>query len=366
MAIDRRRLLQALAGASALAALPSLAADARVPPRWLAARRRGGRYEAAVIDARGHDLRVIALPDRGHSFAIDAANGQAVVFGRQPGFFALVFAIDGEAPTQALPLPPARHFFGHGCFAADGRQVFATENDYEAGRGVIGVYMHDAGGWQRAAEFDSGGMGPHEVLLMPDGRSLCVANGGLLTHPDYGKLALNLDSMRPSLAYVDVRDGRLRERVELDPTLHRLSIRHLAIDADGRVWFGCQHSGPQSEQPPLVGRHRRGRAPELFMADAPIQRELRNYIGSVAVDASGRTLATSSPVGNRVAWWDTRDGRCLGSIELADGCGVAAGADDGFVLSDGLGGLHRAMPARERVEIELLPDCAWDNHLRRA
>ncbi|MCK0317313.1 DUF1513 domain-containing protein, partial [Salmonella sp. 15E65] len=90
-------------------------------------------------------------------------------------------------------------------------------------------------------EFDSGGIGPHEVVLMPDGKTLCVANGGILTHPDYGKLELNLDTMRPSLAYIDAASGELLEKVELEPALHRLSIRHLALAADGCVWFGCQY-----------------------------------------------------------------------------------------------------------------------------
>lgn len=363
MAIDRRHLLKALGAAGAVLALPAAAtSDA---PRWLAARRRAGRFEAAVIDAQGRALRVIELPDRGHSFAIDASGRSAVAFGRQPGFFALAFGIDDDAPAQTLPLAPDRHFFGHGAFGRDGRTVYATENDYAAGRGVIGVYRRSANGWQRAAEFDSGGIGPHELLLMPDGRTLCVANGGLLTHPDTGKLALNLDSMRPSLAYVDTADGRLLERIELDPALHQLSIRHLAIDAAGAVWFGCQHSGPLGERPPLVGRHRRGHAAELFRADDDSQHALRNYIGSVAVGATGRILATSSPVGNRVVWWDTRDGRCLGSTVVDDGCGVAPDANGGFLISDGFGGLRHANADRAVIDANVLPDCAWDNHLRR-
>ena len=365
MAIDRRRLLQSFAAAGALAALPPLVGAASHGPRWLAARRRAGRHEAALIDAEGRDLRVIELPDRGHSFALAADGSRAVVFGRQPGFFALGFALDCEAAPLPLPLPAGRHYFGHGAFSVDGRRVFAAENDYDAGRGVIGVYACSIDGWRRESEFASGGIGPHELVLMPDGRTLCVANGGLLTHPDYGKLALNLDVMQPSLVYLDSRDGRLLERIELAPELHQLSIRHLAIDADGAVWFGCQYSGPRSERPPLVGRHRGGQPAELFIAGEEIQRALHNYVGSVAVDASGRTLATTSPVGNRVVWWDTRDGRCLGSTELADGCGVAPDADGGFLISDGLGRLHRAAAHRERVEIEALPDCAWDNHLRR-
>src|SRR3546814_6417709 len=93
---------------------------------------------------------------------------------------------------------------------------------------------------------------------MPDGRTLCVANGGILTHPDYGKLQLNANDMQPSLAYIDMHSGTLQEQVFLDAALNRLSIRHLLVDGGGAVWFGCQHTGPAQEHPPLVGRHRRG------------------------------------------------------------------------------------------------------------
>ena len=207
------------------------------------------------------------MPARGHSFAIDAAGGRAVVFGRQPGFFALGFGLDGAAGPVELDLPQDRHFFGHGAFFDDGRLLAATENDFDGGRGVLGIYDASAGGaYRRVGEFDCGGIGPHEVLLLPDGKTLCVANGGILTHPDYGKLELNLDTMRPSLAYLDAASGKLLERVELDPALHRLSIRHLAVAADGAVWFGCQYMGPAGDRPALVGRHRRGQAPELFPA----------------------------------------------------------------------------------------------------
>ena len=259
------------------------------------------------------------MPARGHSFAIDAAGGRAVVFGRQPGFFALGFGLDGAAGPVELDLPQDRHFFGHGAFFDDGRLLAATENDFDGGRGVLGIYDASAGAYRRVGEFDCGGIGPHEVLLLPDGKTLCVANGGILTHPDYGKLELNLDTMRPSLAYLDAASGKLLERVELDPALHRLSIRHLAVAADGAVWFGCQYMGPAGDRPALVGRHRRGQAPELFPGPGDALRQMRNYIGSVAVDAAGAVVATSSPVGGQIMYWDAASGRSLGATAVADG-----------------------------------------------
>lgn len=362
---------QFLAGTAALAAAGMQSVQAGLPdgtvPRFLAARRNGTRYEAALIDARAQAVGVLELPDRGHSFAVDQTRQRAVVFGRQPGFFALAFPLDAPNRAEPLPLPEGRHFFGHGVFSADGTRLFATENDFERGRGVLGVYDARAGAnWRRLGEFDTGGIGPHEVVLMPDRQTLCVANGGLLTHPDSGKTPLNLATMRPSLAYLQVDDGRIDELVSLPPELFQLSIRHVAVDASGAVWFACQHEGPATQTPPLLGRHRRGRTAELFAGPAPVLRTLRNYLGSIAFDSERGVIATSSPVGGSVAFWNVADGRSLGAINQADACGLAALPDGRFLISNGFGAVISAVPGgRSHELLAASSDIAWDNHLRR-
>ena len=349
---------------------------------YLAARKRQGQYEAVLISSHGVDRRVVPLPDRGHSFAIDARRNRAVAFGRQPGFFAVAFDFQGLRPPLPLPLAEHRHFFGHGVFTPDGNLLFATENDFKAGRGVLGIYdASPEGGYRRLGEYATGGVGPHEVILLSDGKTLCVANGGILTHPDYGKLELNLDSMQPSLAYLDARDGRLLEQVFLPAELHSLSLRHMALDASGAVWVGCQYMGPATHRPALVARHRRGEPIQLFAGPPEVLRSMRNYVGSVAVDATGRVVATSSPVGNCIVFWNAATGGCIGRAKLEDGCGVAPLASKGFLLSSGLGVLATANPAPEvqpvnsasggLSPVDGLPvvqasrsDVSWDNHMR--
>jgi len=211
-----------------------------------------GRYGAALLSERGALIATVELPDRGHNVTFSPATGQAVVFARQPGTFAVVFDPAGKRPAQTLSSIEGRHFFGHGAFSADGRVLYATENDFEAARGVIGVY--DATDrFRRIGEFDTFGTGPHEMLLSPDGEVLVVANGGIETHPDYGRAELNLETMDPSLCFIDARSGSLVGQLRLAAGLHQLSIRHLAFDARGRVWFGCQFRGAAASRPQLVG-----------------------------------------------------------------------------------------------------------------
>ncbi len=374
MAIDRRRFMAAgvlgLAGASGFARVVA-AGPSAVRPVYLAAREAGGRYEVAVFGPDGQVQQVIPLPDRGHGFALDGTGSKAVVFGRQPGYYAAVFDIRAGSGMAAVNVEPewvepaaGRHFFGHGIFADNGRLLVATENDYENARGVIGIYRQGSTdkGWRRVAELDCGGIGPHEMILMPDGRTACVANGGLLTHPDYGKLVLNRATMTPSLAYIDLFTGQLLEQVFLPDSLQQLSVRHLALDAEGKVWFGGQYEGSSTYRPPLVGFHRRGEP--LAFASTPDNAcwyGMSNYVGSVAADATGEYLATTSPVGGVVMIWNTATGRWVRTVPLPDVCGVAPAPAGGFLVSSGQGDLWHV---DQRLSVLVKAPAAWDNHMR--
>ncbi len=104
--------------------------------------------------------------------------------------------------------PANRHFYGHGVFSRDGRLLYATEHDNETRAGLIGVY-NATGGYKRIGEMPTYGIGPHEVILLSDGKTLAVANGGIETHIETGREKLNLSSMQPSLAFIDSTNGRL-------------------------------------------------------------------------------------------------------------------------------------------------------------
>ena len=372
MEISRRRFLALLA---AYGAGPTAIGAARAQPSpvgadsrslYLSARKNDGRYEVAVFDEMGNDRLIIPMPDRGHSFALDPVRGRATVFERQPGFFAITFDVAGKSPPQTMQASPGRHFYGHGVYSPNGDIMMATENAYEAGQGVLGIYdSSEKGQYRRLGEWASGGVGPHEIVLMSDGRTVCVANGGILTHPDYGKLQLNGDTMHPSLAYVDLLSGELLEQVFLEPSLRKLSIRHLVVDADGAVWFGCQYTGTAQDRPPLVGRHRRGMPLQLFTGPDEALRSMNNYVGSMAANQAGTVIATSSPVGGKVLFWDVQSGEFLESRDISDGCGVASAEEYQFIASNGRGALHGLTVRGGDETIQQSPGISWDNHLRR-
>ena len=364
--MDRRALLHALAGGLGSVLVP-------------AAGRAGAReriYLGARIDAQGHfgigafdsegSLRLdLPLPARGHGFAMHPHRPVAVCFARRPGTFAVVCDLERGERLAEVRTPADRHFYGHGVYAADGGFLYASENDYSSGRGVIGVYVPEEG-YRRAGELPSHGIGPHEIALLPGCDTLVVANGGIATHPDAPGVKLNLPSMEPSLTYVDRRDGSLLERVVLPRSLRPLSIRHVAVAPDGRVAAGMQYEGPRRDLVPLVGVHRRGHAMSLFGAPDAELRGMRQYCGSVAFDSSGRIIAASAPRGDVVTFWDAGGARYLGALPLADGSGVAPTRIPArFLASSGRGGavVIDARGHRQFLNAEFTSSSRWDNHL---
>lgn len=347
-----RRDLLAMLGAAGLAPVAAFA-GAPAEAAFVAARQEpDGRHTAVVFDADGRDLFTETLDGRGHDAAI-APDGQlAVVFARRPGRFALVLDLAARRRAAAFAPPADRHFYGHGFFTPDGRLLYATENDFEAERGVIGVY--DVATWTRIGEIDTGGIGPHEAILMADGRTIAVANGGIATHPDYPRQKLNLPDMAPSLTYLDLATGDILDRAAL-PAHHQLSLRHIAEAGDGYIWFGGQYEGPRTDIVPLVGRHRPGEA--IATVETPDHYGgMDHYIGSVAASADGRRIAASSPRGGHVLVFDAATRDLLATRTAADICGLApAGA--GFLASDGAGGLWREARPLTRAAGH------WDNHI---
>lgn len=319
-----------------------------------------GGYGAVLLGERGDVIASVDLPDRGHDITLSRQAGRGVVFARQPGNFAIVFDPAGHEAPLTLTSAVGRHFFGHGVFSPDGKLLYATENDFEAAQGVIGIY-DVAGGYKRLGEFSTYGTGPHEMLLMPDGDHFVVANGGIETHPDFGRAELNLESMDPSIVFIDRRDGRLVGQLRLAAGLHQLSIRHMAIDARGRVWFGCQYRGAPSDSPQLVGYATMDGVIELIELPPDTLADLRNYVGSVAASADGRTVAVSSPEGNLLVTIEAEGKRPVLVETLRNGCGLAADGD-GFIATSGEGemiGLAGAVRENKNFPFR------FDNHILR-
>ena len=316
-----------------------------------------GNHLAVVIDATGSIQFQANLPDRGHDTAIDPDRRTAVIFARRPGRFALVLDLKKQQQDFAFETAINRHFYGHGFFSSDGRLLFASENDFENDRGVIGIYSVQ-NKYHRIGEFETKGIGPHQILLKSDKNTIVVANGGIATHPDYPDRKLNLASMQSSISYLDINSGDLIDQVFLPKSLHKLSMRHIAEAVDGAIWFGGQYEGYTKDNVPLVGRHKFYKQIDFLQTETLRSYELKQYIGSVSANKDGIFIATSCPRAGLVLIWDTIKMNLITKRWIPDVCGVAPYKND-FFFSDGFGNLWQ-----ENNVVLKTAESKWDNHIR--
>lgn len=351
-AIDRRGFLKA-AGIAFTAALSprALMALERADAVYASGfRAPDGSFGIATVSERGEIIDRVALPARAHGMAYSAATGRAVAFARRPGTFAMVFDPAGRTEPIIVTSPEGRHFYGHGHFSPDGRLLYASENDFDGNRGMIGIYdAHDE--FRRIGEFDAHGIGTHDMTVSDDGKLLVIANGGIETHPDFGRTKLNLDRMEPSLVLIDAKTGALIQRHGLPASLRQLSTRHLDIDGKGRIWFACQWEGARNALPPLAGWFSKGEDIALLSLPEETTARLGNYVGAIAVNRREGLVGLTSPVGGAAVTLDAKTGVVLKEEAVRNAAGVAPAAC-GMAVSSYDGQFN-----------EIRSQVAWDQHI---
>ncbi|MGJ8598011.1 DUF1513 domain-containing protein [Sulfitobacter sp.] len=346
-----------IAGLLAIGVVPAPTwADAGTPAYLSAAATPDGTYVLCGLSSTLDILFRIPLPARGHAAAAHPIRPQAVAFARRPGTFAIVIDCVSGTEKVRLNAPEGRHFYGHGAFSSNGDWLFTTENDYEVGLGRVGVWDVLAG-YKRVAEFDSGGIGPHDIKRMPNSEMLVIANGGIDTHPDTGRTKLNIATMESNLTYVS--EGTVTERAILPPAQHKNSMRHLAVNAAGDVAVGMQWQG-DGAAPSLVALHRQGGDIKHASLSEDMLRALDGYIGSIAYSQDGNSIAVTSPRGNILDIYNADDMSLANRSNVADVCGVATSAQ-GFALTTGTG-VYGFQEGNEQTLRRSAPQ-AWDNHL---
>lgn len=373
MSISRRDFSKSLLGlwftpGIAASSLTSTTEQALMPaPQFFAsaAKGRDNRYWLQVVDAAGQRVAKLVLPSRAHQVVAHPHRPWVVVVARRPGEYIKVFDYQEGETRFDIQAKAGYHFYGHAVFSPDGQYLISTENNIATGQGRL-VVRSVANDFSEVADYPSYGIGPHQLTYLSDQKTLVVANGGILTHPDKGREKLNLDTMKPSLDYIDVKTGLLLEKQVLDAELHQLSIRHLAVNQADQVVIAMQYQGDKMDNPPLVATHQRGESIRLLAAPEGVNRSMKQYCGSVSIDSTGCFAAVSSPRGNLVTIWDIEAGQYLSHFRCSDGCGVAPSGDGRFMVSTGTGRFYQydlATQTLTKIALDISPSVAWDNHL---
>lgn len=367
--ITRRTTLKALAGLSAAALAGCKKSSATAPGEmYLSAQGRDDAHFALSWINQQHNAASVLSGFRGHGAAQHPLEPwRVVMYSRHPGIYAMEVDIRSGQITHRIESPEGHCMHGHGAFSADGQWMYSTESDYRSGEGKI--LVRDSRNYQLAGEFSTHGMGPHQMLMMPDQHTLAIANGGLRTHPDKSGEILNLDTMDSSLVYINSASGELTGQYRLDEK--KASIRHLDVAPDGTVAIATQVQRRAMSNDKLVllaALHKPGSG-ELMPLHAPdsLMSKFNDYMGSVAISQHERIAGFTSPRGNLAAFWHLDSGELAGFHAFHDVCGLTT-AEQGryFVLSNSAGEvryINALSLQEERNRRQQFAGMHWDNHM---
>ena len=337
----RRKWLAAIAATPLLAMRVARAAPAPSPILVASWANAAGRFEIGVIrlvETGAEVLECIEAPTRAHGLAC-TPDGQVIAVSRRPGDWIVRWQPGGEAHWTWAG--DERRFSGHLQCAPDGKSVFTTEIDQDSGDGVL--VQRDAITLEDTAAWPTGGHDPHDLEWL-DAHHLLVANGGIETLPETGRVKRNLEAMDASLVLVDTRTG---EHVGLwrlpDP---RLSIRHLARHESGRVGVALQaehDDAARRSQAPLFATF--DPASGTFVASSAV-RTRNGYSGDITATDAGWVL--SCPKDDCIFTVDesanvTRHAIAQGCalVTFADGSGAWALGDSSWLALSSPGSVQR-------------------------
>lgn len=302
--------------------------------------------------------RIFPLPFQGHD-VLPLSNSEVLVFARRPGTqSAFVNIQTGE--THVFSTSQGRHFNGHGCLGREGQVLFTTENAYEEVKGVIAIRDPKTG--QHLGKYFSGGLDPHDIKLMPDGKTLVIANGGIETHPDFGRRKLNIATMQPSLVYLDSATGKVLDEYRLPQ--HQLSIRHLTVTPTGDVGVALQYEGNLERTPPiaLVAWQKWGKALQPLLSTPAQLAPFKGYLGDIVFNPSTEELIATSLLGNAVGTWDLTTQAFKAVLPLAEPNGIVLTPDQQLLVSSATG-LFTQCNNHQSTPCKLPQSLSWDNHL---
>ncbi len=371
--ITRRRFLQSLAalGLSVPAtsnALFGLQWATEPQERWFSAQGHNkNQYSMGWINTHKQTSQVALSGFRGHGLCQNPVNkNQVVMMARRPGTCGLVLNAHNGNIEHTFQCSQFNHMQGHSVFSHDGRFLYCTESNFKTGIGKITV--RETKKFTLVNEFDSHGIGPHELAMMPDGNTIVVANGGLHTHPDSGRTVLNLESMRPTLSYLNRENGSLISEHTLQNS--KASIRHLDVAQDGTVVMALQvqRSAMNSDElVPLAAIHKPGKELQTLTAPKALIEKLNDYMGSVKINEHTRIAAFTSPRGDMAVFWNIDSFELQGYHAFHDVCGLTVSADKQFFVLSNSAGKIRQINARTLKEDKSkrmnFPDKSWDNHM---
>ncbi|WP_010463561.1 DUF1513 domain-containing protein [Acidovorax radicis] len=290
-----------------------------------------GSFHIGVLSTQegaGQAMQIHAaleVPTRAHGLCV-LPDGSVVATARRPGDWLVRWQPGNHSKAQWLWQDGERSFNGHVLASADGQRLHTTETDTETGASLI--VLRDARTFAKLAEWPTHGIDAHELVWDTRGGNghghnptLIVANGGVPTAPETGRVKRDLGTMDSSIVRLDTRTGRLLGQWRLpDP---RLSLRHLAWSPDGTtlgIALQAEHDDPAAKDAAPVLALFDGTALRVVAAPEHITQSIHGYGGSMAATPAG--WAVSCPRAHGIATFSLQ-GEWQGLVPLPEVCPLA-------------------------------------------
>lgn len=188
------------------------------------------------IDERDGSLRRALLPVIGHKISL-SPDGRRAFWNSMNGTSMVSFDPESLAlDVFAKPHGKDRIGGGHALYGADGETLFVAERKAYGPRqgrpkdhyGLISI--RDARTLRVLESYDSQGIAPHDMALLPDGRHLAIAHYGVMKLAKAGERPV---AVEPSLCILELASGKLVQKWSGPAGGHE--VRHLTACGPGRV-----------------------------------------------------------------------------------------------------------------------------------
>lgn len=366
MAVLKRRHFLMGTGLITMAAGGGVAArqwfsDQALPSFYSCCQTDNGEYKMSLV-RQGKELYSFALPGRGHALSASHDGRWLACSARRPGnWLKVVDAVNGRTVAD-IRANGADYYNGHVRYSLDDRYLFATQTEADTLNGYIGIY-DAADNYRYLGKYLTLGQDPHELIPLPDGKTLAIANGGFIKSKKDGTPE-NLDEMASSLVYMDAASGKILAQYQ--PQHPWMSLRHMTLSKTGELLIGVQYQGSLFDPIPLVLGHNGEDQLQPYQADEMVYAAFSQYVASMATDSEGRFALSTSPKKGAIVLWDIARRSAIQQYQLRDVAGACwhehAGA---FVVSNSLGQLMFINPELPQAEKQFhyMANHHWDNHM---
>lgn len=269
-----------------------------------------------------------------HGVAQDPSRLERTALFEKKGAGGAIVDVDTLTFTAPITASPGCRFYGHGAFSVDGARLFVVEAELETERGRVSV--RDGASLEVIGDLPTHGTAPHDCVLVDEGRTLVVTNGG----------GVRGTTDTPSVTFVDLATGALKERLGIASA--EINAGHIAMGAGGAIAVSSAPRAGLSEVSSPGGVSLRASATERLSTMRKPADVVRRMLGeslSVALHPRG-IAAVTNPRGDLLTYWSVAEKRLVASTDVARPRGVVVSRDGTrFVVACGHDAIVRLVDA---------------------